>query len=171
MDLSIEPEKESEYPLIYELVKSAFETAQNAEGDEHDYVNQLRKTDNYIPELSFTVKDKTRIIGHIMLTRMSIDRGNIKLEALLLSPVCVQLEYRNMGIGSKLIEFALSKAKGMGFKAVFLVGDSPLYAKLGFISIVNFRIKTSNPIPEEYALAMELEKGYLGVKGGMVSIC
>lgn len=79
-----------EFLEIYDLVKVAFQTAEHSDGDEQDYVNKLRKSENYIPEFALTIKDGTKIIGHIMLTRTIITRGTEKINALLLSPICTQ---------------------------------------------------------------------------------
>lgn len=171
MYLTFDTEKESEFAEIYELVKIAFQTSEYADGDEHDYVNNLRKSSNYIPELALTIKDGIKIIGHIMLTKTTITRENETLDALLLSPVCTQLEYRNKGIASKLINHSLTVAKDKGFKAVFLVGEPEYYGRFGFKSITNFGIKDTGNIPEKYTMGKELEEGYLGTKGGTISIC
>jgi putative acetyltransferase len=150
MNLIISTETENEFLDIYELVKIAFQTSKDADGDEHDYVNNLRTNDNYIPELAFTIRDGDKIIGHIMLTRTYIKRGTEKVEALLLSPICVQLEYRNKGIGSQLIKHSMNAAKQKGYKAVFLVGEPEYYNRFGFKSMDNFGIKDTENIPEIY---------------------
>lgn len=171
MNLTIDKENEKEFSEIYELVKIAFQTAKEADGDEHDYVNNLRESKNYIPDLAFTIKDDTKIIGHIMLTKTLIKRGTEVFDALLLSPVCTQLEYRNKGIASKLILYSLTKAKEKEYKAVFLVGNPEFYIKFGFKSISNFGIKNTGDIPKQYTMGLELEEDFLGTKGGTITIC
>ncbi len=170
MNCIIETETEKDFTEIYNLIKNAFETSEDADGDEHDYVNNLRKSPNYIQDLAFKIKVDSKIIGHIMLTKTYIERKNERLEALLLSPVCVLWEYRNKGIGSKLIEHSLVVAKEKGFKAVFLVGEPKYYNRFGFMSISNFGIEDTGYIPIKYKLAIELQNGYLADKGGKISI-
>jgi len=41
-------------------------------------------------------------------------------------------EYRMQGIMRKLVEYALSQARKMGYGAVFLGGNPKLYARYGF---------------------------------------
>lgn len=171
MELNINTERESEFSEIYQLVKIAFQTAKCSDGDEHDYVNNLRRSENYIPELAFTIKDGTKIIGHLMLTRTFINRSSEIFDALLLSPVCTQLEYRNKGIASMLIRHALIKAKEKNFNAVFLVGAPGYYNRFGFKSISYFGIKDTGDIPEQYTMGLELKEGFLGTIGGTISIC
>ena len=40
-----------------------------ADGDEYDFVSQLRVSGNYIPDLAFVAEDDGKLVGHIMLTR------------------------------------------------------------------------------------------------------
>ena len=171
MNWTIDTESEQDFLEIYELVKVAFETAKNVDGDEHDYVIKLRWSKNYIPELALIIKANSKIVGHIMLTKTLIYRGTENLDALLLSPVCTKLEYRNKGLASNLIKHSLTKAKAFGYKAVFLVGNPEFYEKFGFKSITNFEIKSLSDIPEKYTLGLELETEFLGTKGGTISIC
>ena len=170
MELIIEQENKKDFLEIYELVKIAFQTARVSDGDEQDYVNKLRNSGNYIPELALVIKDGSHIIGHIMLTKTLLIRDEERLEALLLSPICTRLEYRNQGIGSKLIRYALAKAKEQGYHAVFLVGNPTFYSRSGFRSIAEFGIKDNSKIPVEYIMALELELDFLGTKGGSIAI-
>ena len=70
-----------------------------------------------------------------------------------------------------LIRHSFSLAKDKGFKAVFLVGEPEYYNRFGFTSIVNFGIIDTGDIPTQYTMGLELEKGFLGTKGGTISIC
>ena len=153
------------------MVRIAFQSAKDADGDEHDYVNRLRESNNYIPELALVTRDGAKIIGQIILTRMYIHGKEVEFEALLLSPVCVLMEYRNNGIGSKLIIHSLELAKSMGYKAVFLVGEPDYYSRFGFRTIEHFKIRDTGNIPVQYTMALELEAGYLNIAGGVISIC
>ncbi|MFM2225645.1 MAG: hypothetical protein RJA07_1847 [Bacteroidota bacterium] len=167
----IETESEKDFSEIYNLVKIAFQTAEHADGNEQDYVTELRKTDRYIPELAFIAKEGNELIGHIMLTKTIVSTDIENWVALLLSPVCVKFEYRKKGIGAALIQHSLKAALQHGFKAVFLVGEPNYYGKFGFQSISNFGIKDTGSIPEQYTLVVEIDKSLLKQNGGTVSIC
>ena len=107
-----------------------------------------------------------RIVGHIMFTKTYINAVDSKFEALLLAPLSVALEYRNRGVGSKLVLESLELAKKLGYKAVFVVGDPAYYSRFGFKSIALFGIKHDPPIPDPYVMAYELTPGALfGVTG------
>jgi putative acetyltransferase len=167
----IRPETENDFAAIHDLVKTAFQTAKSGFSDEQDFVLKLRQDENYLPELALVLEDAGMIIGHIMLTKTYISRKDSKLEALLLAPVCVRLEYRNQGIGSDFIRHSLEMAKERGFKTVFLVGDPEFYQRFGFQATVEYGIKNTGNIPDKYVMALELEKGLLGNAGGTISIC
>jgi len=162
----IRPENPEQFPRIYDLVKIAFQTAKASNGKEQDFVNQLRSSGNYITELALVAEENDQLVGHIMLTRTYIDNGGNRFEILLLAPVSVALEFRNRGVGSKLIKEALRLAGEMGYTSVILVGDPAYYRRFGFKASVEFGIKNTNNIPDEYVMVSELVPCVLkGVSG------
>lgn len=161
----IRPEEKEEYSIICELVKIAFKTAKVSNGDEQNYVVRLREGANYIPELALVAEIDGRLVGHIMLTKTEIKYSSNNKEALLLAPLSVVLEYRNRGIGGELIKEAFKRARLMGYRAAFLVGDPAYYERFGFRSTADFKIRCDMDIPAEYVMAYELENGYLEPNG------
>lgn len=152
----IRRETQDDFDPIYELVKGAFETAKVSNGKEQDYVNYLRNSGNYIPELALVAEEEGKLIGHIMLTRMDIVGEEGRHESLLLAPISVELAHRNKGVGSALIRESFKRAREMNFTSVLLVGDPAYYQRFGFRRSIEFGIKYATPIPEEYVLACEL---------------
>jgi putative acetyltransferase len=167
--MMVRPEQNDEFDAIYELVKTAFQTANVTNGDEQNYVLTLRASERYIPELAL-VADDGKIIGHMMLTKTCITNGGGKTEALLLGPVAVEIARRHKGVGAKLITAGLEKARALGYKAVFLVGDPEYYGRFGFKSVSNYRLTYGMDIPPQYVMALELEQGWLENKTGVISI-
>lgn len=171
IDINIRPEKEDEYPEIYNLIRTAFETAKVKDGDEQDFANQLRTGSSYIPELALIAEIDGKLAGHIMLTRTYVETSVGKSEFLLLAPISVLIDYRNMGVGSALIRKSFEIAKSMGYKAVFLCGDPAYYSRFGFKPVSHFRIKPKGDIPEQYVMACELEPWTLDAVSGVVECC
>ncbi|MFZ5596613.1 MAG: GNAT family N-acetyltransferase [Bacillota bacterium] len=162
----IRRETPEEFSQIYDFVKVAFQTAKVSDGKEQDFVNQLRSGGNYIPELALVAEENGKLIVHIMLTKTYIVNGDNKFETFLLAPVSVALEYRNRGVGSNLIKESFKLAKEMGYTSVVLVGDPAYYHRFGFKASVNFGIKNTNNIPDEYVMACELVPDALhGISG------
>lgn len=166
----IRKEKPFDYKKIYELVKSAFSTPIAQDVYEQDYVNDLRKTEKYIPEFALVAVEDETIIGHIMLTKTQIICKDGLLEELLLSPICVELSHRNNGVGSMLVEESFKIAREKGYSAVFLCGDINYYSRFGFKYSSDFGIINDANIPMEYVLACELSSNSLANKSGIIEI-
>lgn len=92
--MTIRTETSDEFPQICELIRVAFETAKVSAGTEQDYVDCLRNSGGYIPELALVAEEAGQLIGYIMLTRIAVVNVTDKFESLLLAPVCVALEHR-----------------------------------------------------------------------------
>jgi predicted N-acetyltransferase YhbS len=162
----IRREKPDEFSQIYNLVKTAFQTAKVSDGNEQDFVNQLRTGGGYIPELALVAEEDSKLIGHIMLTKMNIVDRDKKIGILLLAPVSVALEYRNKGVGSDMIREGFKLAKEMSYTSVLLAGDPAYYHRFGFQASVDFGIKNENDFPDQYVLAYELVPDALsGISG------
>lgn len=145
----IRQENKNDFSEIYELVKTAFETAEVKDGHEQDLVNKFRKGSKYIPELALVAEHNEKIIGYIMLTKTNVKYEGQKFEVLYLAPVAVKKEYRKQKVGSQLIHTAMKKAHAMGFKAVFLAGNPVYYNRFGFVPTICYGIKCNIEIPEE----------------------
>jgi len=168
--MNIRQENQDEFKQIYDLVKVAFQTAKVSDGKEQDFVERLRKSSNYIPELALVAEVNQQLIGHIMLTRSYISNCGHRTETLLLAPVSVVLEYRNKGVGSKLIRRSFELARSAGYKSIVLVGDPSYYSRFGFRKSVDFGIRCLQNIPEEYVLVCELVPGALNGISGTIDL-
>lgn len=168
----IRTENEKDYDKIYDLIKTAFRTANVKGGDEQDFAVNLRKSANYIPELALVAEQNDQLIGHIMLTKTKVTQPDgSEFEGLLLAPVSVQLEYRDYGIGKALINESCRLAEEMGYKAVFLVGDPAYYSRLGFVPTSRYDIMPKDDIPPQYVQVRELVTDALKDVHGRVECC
>ena len=172
----IRQEKKSDYDEVYELVRISFATTPDDDGTTSDYLNQIRKKDTFIPELSLVAEnDDKKIIGQIVLYKTNITTSNTsngEITELLLSPISVHPDYFRRGIARAMIERSLSIAKKMGYKAVFLCGDPKLYGKFGFIPSYEYNIFhiTDDSKSAEWCMAHELTEGALSGISGTVDI-
>lgn len=168
--LIIRKETASEFKAIYDLVKTAFQTAKVSSGDEQGFVDRLRASGNYISELALVAEENSILIGHVMLTKCFINcSDNSVHEILALAPLAVAFENRNQGIGSKLVKTVFAKAIQIGFSSVFLVGDPAYYSRFGFKKSADFGVKNSNGIPDEYVMAVELTSDALkNIRGSIL---
>lgn len=67
--LEIRQENKKDYDAVYDVVKTAFETAEHSDGNEQALVNDLRKSDCFIPELALVAVWDDRIVGYILFTK------------------------------------------------------------------------------------------------------
>lgn len=56
--VTIRQEEERDFDAIRNVVKAAFAGAEHTDGDEHNLVDRLRITDEYIPELSLVARSR-----------------------------------------------------------------------------------------------------------------
>ena len=65
--IEIRQENQKDYEEVYRVIKTAFETAEHSDGNEHDLVVVLRNSDSFIPELSY----KSYIISKKLILKFS----------------------------------------------------------------------------------------------------
>ncbi len=123
---------------------------------------RLRERVSHRPDLSFTARIGTLLVGSVWLTPVRI--GDTK--ALLLGPLTVEPAFRERGVGLALIERALKEAAAKGHRLVILVGDEPYYGKCGFKRIPPGRAIMPGPVEPARLLVAELDAGaFDGVSG------
>lgn len=109
-------------------------------------------------DLSFVALIDGKVVGSIKMTPIAAGEGR----ALLLGPLAVQVAYKNLGIGKKLVAIALEAAKADGWDLVILVGDRPYYAPLGFTKVIPYgQLQMPRPVDPSRLLACELTEGAL----------
>ena len=125
---------------------------------------RLRERMAHRPELSFTARIGTLLVGSVRLTPIRIGAT----PALLLGPLTVEPPFRDRGIGYALIERALTEGKAKGHRLVVLVGDEPYYGKSGFKRIPKGRAAMPGPVDPARLLVCELVDGaFDGVSGAI----
>ena len=123
---------------------------------------RIREGAGHRPELSFTARVGTLLVGSVWLTPIRIGSA----PALLLGPLTVEPPFRERGIGQALIERALAEAKKTGHRLVVLVGDEPYYGKCGFKPIAKGLVTMPGPVDPARLLICELAEGaFAGVTG------
>ena len=118
--MKIESETPEHAAGIRVLLIAAFPTP-----DEADLVERLR--DGGHAEIGLTAIEEDRVVGYLLLSRMSAP-----MKALGLAPLAVVADKRRLGIGQSLIEAGLKRARRAGWEAVFVLGDPDYYARFGF---------------------------------------
>ncbi len=170
--ISLRPEEERDYEKIFQLIEEAFRNVENSDHQEHFLVEKLRKSEDFIPDLSIVadfVNDDTgeeELVGHILFSKVTIKNGLESFESLALAPVSVKPEYQNQGIGGHLIAFGHVIAQELGFKSVVLIGHEKYYPKFEYRKASDFGITFPFDVPDANGMAVELvENGLKNIKG------
>lgn len=154
----IRPIKDTDIPFMYDFVEKAFSTAYVSDGNEPNYASESRASASYIKELEHVVEEDGRVVGDVILSKFNLPYS---VNALLLNIACIDISFRNKGLGQSLIEVALTKAIDMGYDVVFVAGDPKFYNKMGFKQSLEYGLKNTNGYDDRYILCKELRKGAL----------
>ena len=145
-----------DFPGIYQLVKTAFQTAKVSDGREQDFVEELRARKGVRLEL---VAERNGVLtGHVLLTEIQVPRRPEEnpeyWKFLMLAPLSVRLEDRGRGLGGALMRQAAQQAEA---NAIFLIGDPDYYSRYGFENAVQFGFENASGVPDRYLLILPLE--------------
>ena len=155
--IEIRREREQDFAEVYRVNSLAFE-----QEDEAKLVEKLRKN----PHISLVAEADGKIVGHIFFSSMTLE--NEKTEFTGLAPMAVLPEFQNQGIGSKLVRGGLEVCAAEGFTAVFVLGHPDYYPRFGFETAKLKGFACEWDVPEEAFMVVELKKGALKNKSGLV---
>jgi putative acetyltransferase len=167
--MNIRQEVEGDFDTIYSLIEEAFKSATVHDGDEQDYYAKVRRSADYIPELSLVAVLDGEIVGHAMLSRTVVHDGVTDHGFLVFAILSVAESCRREGVGSALVYVLLDRARQLGHSAVFIAGDRNYYGRFGFAPASCFGIRYKGDVPPEMLdniMALELIPSALdGIKG------
>jgi putative acetyltransferase len=159
--ISFRAESIEDHTHISELYRLAF-----GEDGEAQLVDSLRRSVNFIPELSLVAEKDGQVVGHILFSPLIIEMEGGAVPALALAPMAVLPEVQNQGIGSELVRRGLEICQSLGHEVVVVVGHPAYYPRFGFSPARAKGLQAPFPVPDEAFLALELRQGALdGIKG------
>jgi len=171
--MKIRRECPSDYSGVYALVKASFAASLHSDGTEADYLNEVRKKETFIPELSFVAENEDdELIGQIVLYKTNIITADQAITELVLSPLCVRPDHFRRGVARALMERSFEVAEGLGYRLVFLCGDPQFYRKIGFAPTYEHGIYhvTDAEKNAEWCMVRELVSGTLKEITGAIDI-
>lgn len=166
--INIRVEQEIDYKIVEDVIENAFLSAEITDYQEHNLVSKLRKSSEFIPELSLVAEVDNKIVGHILFTKINIESNEESFESLALAPLSVLPDYQNKGIGRNLINYGLEVAKNLGYESVVVLGHEKYYPKFGFKKASEFDVKPPFEVPDEAFMALELKENGLKNVNGVV---
>lgn len=134
-NLIIRREEERDYRTVEELIRDAFWNVHVPGASEHFLAHQMRKHEDFVPELDLVVEQDGEIVGNIMYTVGSLidENGTVK-KCLSFGPLAVHPKYQRRGIGKALIDTTFELAKNMEYDSVIILGHPSNYVARGFVS-------------------------------------
>ncbi|WP_124100805.1 N-acetyltransferase [Ruminococcus sp. Marseille-P6503] len=150
----IRKEEAKDYEIVCSVVKSAFDSAEHTDGNEHNLVKALREGKAYIPELSLVAEINGKIAGHIMFTQAEV----INNAVLALAPLSVLPEYQRKGIGAALIKEGHKIAKRLGYGYSVVLGSEKYYSKFGYLPAAIYGIKPPFDVPGKNFMAYKINE-------------
>ncbi len=166
LNLILRQETLADHTTVAKVIEEAFKDVLFSDHKEHFLVERLRNSNAFIPQLSIVAVHKSKVVGHILLTKIEIKNENSTFESLAMAPVSVRPAYQNQGVGGMLIRESHKKAKGLGFQSIILLGHADFYPKFGYQPTSKFGIELPFEAPEENCMAIELKENSLeGISG------
>ncbi|MBC8259633.1 MAG: N-acetyltransferase [SAR324 cluster bacterium] len=159
--MQIRKEKDSDIDNIWRINAEAFEAEAEA-----NLVNQLRKSG--IPYISLIAEDAGEIVGHILFTPVELNGNQAELKIMGLAPMAVAVQHQKQGVGSQLVKEGLEHCRRQNYDAVVVLGHPKYYPKFGFMPSAKYGIKSEYDVPDEVFMVLELKKGTLEKKQGII---
>lgn len=142
---------ENDYDTSLDAIEAAFSDVAESNHDEQELVKKLRESPEYNYELEVVAKnDDGEVIGHIMLSEITIVNGNNRYIALALAPLSVLADYRGKGIGKALIQAVEERAKAQDYSTIIVLGGPSYYGKFGYEEAQDFEITNPFDVPSKF---------------------
>jgi putative acetyltransferase len=142
----IRSEADADHAAIRAVVDAAFAQAPHASGTESRIVDALRRDDAL--SISLVADIDGRITGHVAISPVSI-AGTTGWHSL--GPVAVVPADRRRGIGSALVQAALSELRAAGSLGCVVLGEPGYYSRFGFDAVEGLAYPDA---PPEYFMAL-----------------
>jgi len=132
------------------------------EGDQEvGLIDSLRNSSSFISDLSLVAEFKHRIVGHILLSKVTLQKGANSEDILALAPMAVVPSQSHRGIGSELVTTSIQVAKENSFGAIVVIGQPEFYQRFGFEPVSKLNLRCNLSVSTEVMSAMELKPGCL----------
>lgn len=155
----IRPESESDFACIARVHEQAF-----GQPGEARLVERIRTTAAYIAELSLAAVLESKIVGHIILSKVSLEHAS-NIELLALAPLAILPEWQNQGFGGLLVREAIERADKLGHTLITVLGDNAYYERFGFETASKEGIKSIFDVPDEHYMILKLSAYKKEIKG------
>jgi putative acetyltransferase len=144
----VRQERREDEPELARLIDAAFGDAETSA-----FTAALRRSDGYVPELTFVADDDGELVGFTMLSYVPVGARRV----LILTPMAVRPDRQRAGIGKAVVRAAIAAADARREPVVLVEGVPSYYPQFGFRSATELGFEKPHPgIPEQAWLALPL---------------
>ena len=153
MTIQLRHETPDDIAAIEAVTTTAFADAPHTSHTEQFIVRALRAANELT--LSIVAEEHGQIVGHVTLSPVTItdDQGRKADGWYGLGPISVLPQRQGHGIGSRLMEQALSELRAMQAAGCVLLGDPVYYGRFGFQAHAGLQLPG---VPPGYFMALAL---------------
>ncbi len=163
-EVEIRQERPSDWHQTEEMTRDAFWNKHQQGCDEHLLVHELRKSPDYLPQISRIAVKDGEIIGTIMYSKSTVEDGEYNHEVITFGPLCVKPQWHGCGVGEMLLRETMKLAAEAGYPGIVIFGEPDYYPRLGFQTCDRFGITTADGKNFDAFMGIEL------IPGGMEKI-
>lgn len=150
MKITVRKEHPNDIQAIHDVTVAAFLNAPHTGHTEQFIVKALREAG--VLSISLVAEVESQIVGHIALSPVTISDGATDWYGL--GPISVIPEYQGQGVGSALMNEAISALKALNANGCVLLGDPNYYQRFGFAPKDGLILPE---VPTEYFQALLLQ--------------
>ncbi|MEU8259720.1 N-acetyltransferase [Micromonospora sp. NPDC048999] len=130
--LRLRPEDPADEAPVARVLAGAFARPDVATPPEVGLVDELRRSEDWIPELAMVAEYGGEVVGYALLTRVRVRADDSAYSALALGPVAVAPHRQRIGHGTAVVQAALDAATELDEQLVVVLGDPNFYRRFGF---------------------------------------
>lgn len=163
--VTIRAERPADCDAITDVVTAAFGSP-----IEGGLPTAIRASPNFVPEWSLVADLGGRVVGHVMVSYVTLHGDTAEHRIPNLSPLAVTPDLHDRGIGSALVRTVVGRVDVSGEALVVLEGSPVYYGRLGFEPSVLYGIHITLPdwAPPEAAQIRRLRNYDPTIRGRVV---
>lgn len=157
-NLIIRQETPADFKAVEHLTMRAFWNIHGPGCNEHLLVRKIRKSRDYLPDISRVAELNGKVAGAIYYTKAKVVEDKTEHEVITFGPLAVEPTLQNSGIGKALLEETIRLAKEAGYSGIVITGEPEYYPKMGFITCDKFGITDAEGRNYDALMCLPLDK-------------
>ncbi|MDQ6421754.1 N-acetyltransferase [Paenibacillus sp. LHD-117] len=158
MGIIIRTETSKDIEQVFDVNRAAF----GNRDDEAQLVERIRRSEQFVAQLSIVAERDGDIIGHLLLSKAEVVDDESRHEVIVLAPIAVLPNVQKLGVGTRLIEEGLKRCKELGYGLVLLIGHPDYYPRFGFRPARSFGLELRQfEVPDDVFMVCELQENAL----------